>query len=499
MQYLCGIIGELQVLGRLFMKNRSGRRKSSRLKIFNYALWILYVIVLGLFLYTMYRHNILNFRSLNYILTGISVTIALLTAVLIWAKKARLLTTILLIVSLIVTSFGAYGMNEVVKFSNRLNSNSTFSEYEMSIIVPADSEITDVNQLTSVTAPADYDQENVSALLDDITKMKSTTLSTSPTNSYLTAYQALMNGESQAMVLNGVFTNILESEDPEFSSKVKKIYSYKITKEVETVVEQASGDSFNIYISGIDTYGPISSVSRSDVNIIMTVNRATHKILLTTTPRDSYVAIADGGQNQYDKLTHAGIYGVNASVHTLENLYGIDISNYIRLNFTSFIQLIDLVGGIDVYNDQAFTSHIGSHQFPVGNLHLNSELALAFVRERYSLADGDNDRGKNQEKVIAAIIKKLSSPDNLSNYQAILNGLEGSIQTDLSLETIMSLVNTQLESGTQFAVTSQALTGNGRYDLSSYAMPSSQLYMVEINQESLTQVKSAIQSVLDGN
>lgn len=270
-----------------------------------------------------------------------------------------------------------------------------------------------------------------------------------------------------------------------------------MTQTVETATEQVSGDSFNIYISGIDTYGPISSVSRSDVNIIMTVNRATHKILLTTTPRDSYIAIADGGQNQYDKLTHAGIYGVNASVHTLENLYGIDISNYIRLNFTSFLQLIDLVGGIDVENTQEFTS--GGYNFPVGTVHLDAEQALIFVRERYSLANGDNDRGQNQEKVIAALIKKLRSPDNLANYQAILTGLEGSIQTDLSLETIMGLVNTQLESGTQFTVESQAVTGTGRSDLSSYAIPGSQLYMMEINQDSLEQAKTAIQSVLDGN
>ncbi|HFI0425367.1 TPA: LCP family protein [Streptococcus suis] len=481
------------------MKNRSGRRKSSRLKIVNYALWFLYIVVLTLSLYMMYRYDILDFRYLNHILAGVSIGILVLTAWLIWRKKARVFTTILLVLSLLVASLGAYGMNEVVRFSNRLNSNSTFSEYEMSVVVPADSDITDISQLSTVTAPADYDQENVTALLDDVTKMKSVQLSTTPTSSYLTAYQSMMNGETQAMVFNGVFTNILESDDPDFSNKVRKLYTFKVTKQVETTVEQASGDSFNIYISGIDTYGPISSVSRSDVNIIMTVNRATHKILLTTTPRDSYVAIADGGQNQYDKLTHAGIYGVNASVHTLENLYGIDISNYIRLNFTSFLQLIDLVGGIDVVNDQEFTSLHGNYHFPVGVVHMNADQALGFVRERYSLANGDNDRGKNQEKVIAAIIKKLSSPDNLSNYQEILAGLEGSIQTDLSLETIMSLVNTQLESGTQFSVTSQALTGTGRNDLTSYAMPSSQLYMMEINQDSLAQVKSAIQSVLDGN
>ncbi|MFM0599404.1 LCP family protein [Streptococcus suis] len=479
------------------MKKRSGRRKSSKLKLVNFALLGLYAITLCLFLVTMYRYNILDFRYLNYIVTLLLVGVAVLAGLLMWRKKARIFTALLLVFSLVITSVGIYGMQEVVKFSTRLNSNSTFSEYEMSILVPANSDITDVRQLTSILAPAEYDQDNITALLDDISKMESTQLATSPATSYLTAYQSMLNGESQAMVFNGVFTNILENEDPDFSSKVKKIYSFKVTQTVETATEQVSGDSFNIYISGIDTYGPISSVSRSDVNIIMTVNRATHKILLTTTPRDSYVAIADGGQNQYDKLTHAGIYGVNASVHTLENLYGIDISNYIRLNFTSFLQLIDLVGGIDVENTQEFTS--GGYNFPVGTVHLDAEQALIFVRERYSLANGDNDRGKNQEKVIAALIKKLSSPENLRNYQAILTGLEGSIQTDLSLETIMGLVNTQLESGTQFTVESQALTGSGRMDLPSYAMPGSQLYMMEINQDSLEQAKAAIQSVLDGN
>ena len=479
------------------MKKRSRWGKSPKLKLVNFALWVLYAIILCLFLVTMYRYNILDFRYLNYIVTILLIGVAVLTGLLMWRKKARVFTALLLIFSLVITSVGIYGMQEVVKFSTRLNSNSTFSEYEMSILVPANSEITDVRQVTNVLAPAEYDQDNITALLDDISKMESTQLTTSPTTSYLTAYQAMLNGESQAMIFNGVFTNILENEDPDFSSKVRKVYSFKVTQTVDTATKQVSGDSFNIYISGIDTYGPISSVSRSDVNIIMTINRATHKILLTTTPRDSYVAIADGGQNQYDKLTHAGIYGVNASVHTLENLYGINISNYIRLNFTSFLQLIDLVGGIDVENTQEFTS--GEHTFPVGTVHLNAEQALIFVRERYSLANGDNDRGKNQEKVIAALIKKLSSPENLRNYQAILNSLEGSIQTDISIKTIIELFNTQLESGTQFTVESQALAGSGRTDLPSYAMPDSQLYMLEINQESLEQTKAAIQSVLDGN
>ncbi|WP_105113430.1 LCP family protein [Streptococcus suis] len=478
------------------MRNRNSKKKLHGFNWFNGAIWVLYVSVLIILLLTIYRYNILNFRYLNHIVASVLIGLALVTAWFIWRKKLHVFTTVFLIISAIVTAAGTYGLREIVDFSSKLNSSASFSEYEMSILVPANSDITDVSQVSSLLAPSEYDQENIASLLNDVSTSKSVQLTTSPTSSYLTAYQSMINGESQAMVLNGVFTNILESEDPDFSSKVKKIYNFKMSKPVETAVEQASGDSFNIYISGIDTYGPISSVSRSDVNIIMTINRATHKILLTTTPRDSYVAIADGGQNQYDKLTHAGIYGVNASVHTLENLYGIDISNYIRLNFTSFLQLIDLVGGVDVQNEQEFTS--GGHHFPLGTVHLDAERALIFVRERYSLANGDNDRGKNQEKVIAALIKKLSSPENLGNYQAILKGLEGSIQTDLSLETVMDLVNRQLESGTQFTVESQALTGSGRMDLPSYAMPGSQLYMMEINQDSLNQVKSAIQTVLDG-
>lgn len=184
-------------------------------------------------------------------------------------------------------------------------------------------------------------------------------------------------------------------------------------------------------------------------------------------------------------------------MHTLENLYDIDIHYYARVNFTSFLKLIDLVGGVDVVNDQAFTR--GSHDFPVGTIHLDSEKALIFVRERYSLQGGDNDRGKNQEKVIAALIQKLSRPENLTNYQSIINNLQDSIQTNMSLETMMKLVNTQMESSGSYTVQSQALQGTGSTGLlPSYAMPGYQLYMMEVNPDSLNQMKAAMQAVMSG-
>ena len=230
----------------------------------------------------------------------------------------------------------------------------------------------------------------------------------------------------------------------------------------------------------------------------MTVNKKTGKILLTTTPRDSYVKIADGGNNQYDKLTHAGIYGVDASIHTLENLYDIKIDYYARLNFTSFTKIVDIIGGVDVYNDQSFVSHIGNYNFEPGMLHLDSAHALAFVRERYSLTDGDNDRGKNQEKVITAIIKKITSKQGLSNYQSIIKELSQSIQTNMPIETALGLANEQLSAGKDYNVASQALTGTGTMGLPSYAMPGATLYMTQINEQSLTEVTENIKDVLEG-
>lgn len=348
-----------------------------------------------------------------------------------------------------------------------------------------------------MTAPTGTDNENIQKLLADIKSSQNTDLTVDQSSSYLVAYKSLIAGETKAIVLNSVFENIIELEYPDYASKIKKIYTKGFTKKVEAP-KTSKNQSFNIYVSGIDTYGPISSVSRSDVNILMTVNRDTKKILLTTTSRDAYVPIADGGNNQKDKLTHAGIYGVDSSIHTLENLYGVDINYYVLLNFTSFLKMIDLLGGVDVHNDQEFSALHGKFHFPVGNVHLDSEQALGFVRERYSLADGDRDRGRNQQKVIVAILQKLTSTEVLKNYSTIINSLQDSIQTNMPIETMIDLVNTQLESGGNYKVNSQDLKGTGRMDLPSYAMPDSNLYMMEIDDSSLAVVKAAIQDVMEG-
>ena len=446
----------------------------------------------------MFNYNFLSFRFLNIIITiGLLVVLAI-SIFLQKTKKSPLVTTVVLVIFSLVSLVGIFGFKQMIDITNRMNQTAAFSEVEMSIVVPKESDIKDVSQLTSVQAPTKVDKNNIETLMSALKKDKKVDVKVDDVASYQEAYDNLKSGKSKAMVLSGSYASLLESVDSNYASNLKTIYTYKIKKKNNNSAKQVDSKVFNIYISGIDTYGSISTVSRSDVNIIMTVNMNTHKILLTTTPRDAYVKIPGGGANQYDKLTHAGIYGVETSEQTLENLYGIKIDYYARINFTSFLKLIDQLGGVTVHNDQAFTSLHGKFDFPVGDIQMNSEQALGFVRERYSLDGGDNDRGKNQEKVISAIVNKLASLKSVSNFTSIVNNLQDSVQTNISLDTINALANTQLDSGSKFTVTSQAVTGTGSTgQLTSYAMPNSSLYMMKLDNSSVASASQAIKNLME--
>ena len=479
--------------------NRKQKRTGKKMwGMVNIGLTILYTVLVAFLLFIMFNYNFLSFRFLNIIITiGLLVVLAI-SIFLQKAKKSTLVTTIILVVFSLISLVGVFGFKQMIDITNRMNQTAAFSEVEMSIVVPKDSDIKDVNQLTTVQAPTKVDKNNVDTLMSALKKDKKVDVKVDDVASYQEAYDNLKSGKSKAMVLSGSYASLLESVDSNYSSNLKTIYTYKIKKKNNNSAKQVDSKVFNIYISGIDTYGSISTVSRSDVNIIMTVNMNTHKILLTTTPRDAYVKIPDGGADQYDKLTHAGIYGVETSEQTLENLYGIKIDYYARINFTSFLKLIDQLGGVTVHNDQAFTSLHGKFDFPVGDIQMNSEQALGFVRERYSLDGGDNDRGKNQEKVISAIVNKLASLKSVSNFTSIVNNLQDSVQTNMSLDTINALANTQLDSGSKFTVTSQAVTGTGSTgQLTSYAMPNSSLYMMKLDDSSVESASQAIKNLME--
>ena len=480
-------------------RSRSNDRFDTQM-IANGVLLILFALLAGIASYTMYAHNILAFRHVNVIYTAVLVVVFLVCLLLTLFKKGKHLVTVLLVLFSIVVGVSLFAFKSLVDVADNINKTASYSEIEMKVVVPANSSISDVSELTNVQAPTSADESNINALIANIKSEKGVELTVDPVDSYQSAYENLINGSSQAMVLNSSYSSLLELSYNDYESNLKTIYTYKIKKAIEDTAKTTDKNVFNIYISGIDTSGAVSTVSRSDVNLILTVNMNSHKILMTTTPRDSYVRIPDGGADQYDKLTHAGIYGIETSVKTLENLYDIPINYYARLNFTSFVKLINALGGVTVYNDQAFTSLHGNYNFGVGNINLTSgEEALGFVRERYSLEHGDYDRGNNQLKVIQAVVEKLTSFQSVSNYSDVISTLQDSIQTNMPLNTMMSLVNEQLDSGKTFIFSSQEVTGTGSTgQLTSYAMPNASLYMIQLDDASVAKASQAIKNVMEG-
>ena len=474
------------------------KKYPSKAKIrFQWGLFFSYILLSIILLILMFSYKILAFRFLNVIVACILIFISGYSFKQLTSKKSKKKTRILLMIGNVLNIIAIFSIYQFIELTNRMNETSATSHYAMSIAVLADSSISEINQLDKVIAPLELDEDNILKFMDEIKQKQNKTLEVEKNHSYLDSYNSLINGEVEAIVLKGAVENIIETEHPDYLSKIKKLYVKKITKKVSGP-KINKGDSFNIYVSGIDTYGPINEVSRSDVNIILTVNTKTKKVLITTTPRDSYVPIALGGNDQKDKLTHAGLYGVDASIKTLENLYNIDLNYYVRLNFTSFLKLIDYLGGVDVDNDKAFTAKHNGQYYAAGRIHLNANQALGFVRERYALSDGDRDRGRNQQKVITAIIRKLTSAEALTNFNDILQGIQDSIQTNMPFVTMMNLVNSQLETGGLYSVESTDLTGVGSMDLPSYAMPNSKLYMMEVDENKLQSIKDAMKAIMEG-
>ena len=264
---------------------------------------------------------------------------------------------------------------------------------------------------------------------------------------------------------------------------------------------QITKEPFVIYLSGVDNRGELTEKARSDVNILAVVNPATKRVALINTPRDYYVDLA--GTSSKDKLTHAGLYGVETSMATLGNLYGVNVEHYIRINFAGFISIIDAVGGVDVYSDQAFTS-VGSPgyydptTFAEGWNHLDGKSALAFARERHAFASGDIQRGINQMKVIDAMVNKLKSPTVLMSFSKLMDAVSDCFVTSLSQEQISALVRMQLSDLANWDIQSYSVTGSSGKSSQCYSAKGQSLYVMKPDESSVAQAKELIASVLGG-
>lgn len=334
-------------------------------------------------------------------------------------------------------------------------------------------------------------------------------VSTSPNPTALV--DALYASQVDAILLtSGAMTQLEDMDNyTDLGEKTRIIYTHTISREVNIAVGGAEiTEPFVIYCNGIDSRkSDIHATGNSDVNILAVINPRTREILLLNTPRDYYVPLHMNGQN--DKLTHAGNYGIEESIGTLSDLYGIEIPYYIRLNFYGLVDIVEAIGGVDVESPKEFTTkrmklpgpdgnlEKKTFTFPAGPVHLNGQEALAFSRERYAFASGDNQRGKNQMAVITGIIDKITSPALLRNYQQILNTLPNAFLSNITFDQVKALVRAQQQDSRSWHVTSYAVTGTPASDYC-FSWPGQELYVTRPDPDSVVLAQTLIAQVING-
>ena len=449
-----------------------------------YFMIILIIVILWLG-YQLIKYPIL---STKYIIIFMIVNIVIMLLFILSQykaknKKIRLTGKILIIIFCLLLIPLNYTFSKTM---NALAKTETHVETDsVSIIVKANSTYQYTQDLKGkVYSALATDDKSVDKTIEKLQTENNENIQPKVYSGVLTLVNALYNNDVDCIIINESYRAMIEEDFPNFSSDTRVIYSKQYVTEINSPENSdITRNTFNVYVSGIDTYGSITTKSRSDVNMIMTVNPTTKTILLTSIPRDYYIPFnVLGGQR--DKLTHSGLYGVNETMQNVASYFGIDIDYFIRVNFDSLIDIVDSLGGIEVYNPQAFKN------FEVGKITLNGEEALAFSRERYSFEDGDKERGRNQMRVITGIINKVLSPAIISNYSELMDKLHVSFQTNMSDEQIISLVRMQLDDMSPWTIQQQSVNGNGQTLYS--PIYGSDLYMMVPDDKSVENAKVKI-------
>lgn len=468
-----------------FINNKTGI-------ILSIILMLVTVITVGIIIYI----NVLPFIYLSLVILILLGLVSFISCLQFRnnksSKKLNIITSIVVLIISII----------LIYFINTFNflglvTKSGYKIQNYSVIVLKDSSYDNIQDISGKKLGyVDSSDDGIKLALENITK--EVTTSQISKSDVVTLSNELISNNLQAIMIENSYKGMLNDEVEEFGNKTKVIFEFSIKIKVDEEsksVKSVTKDPFNIYISGIDTYGDINSVSRSDVNIIVTVNPNTHQVLLTNIPRDYYVTLA--GTSSKDKLTHAGMYGIEKSVKTIEDILNIDINYYVKVNFTSLQEIIDALGGVTVYSKYSFTSYIDNYYFKEGFNNVNGAQALAFARERKSFAEGDIMRGKNQQAVIEAIIRKASSPSIIYKYNSILNSLSGKFQTSMSSEEILELVKFQLSKNPKWNVTSITLNGVGSSEYT-YSAGNQKLSVLIPDTSTIENAKSLIKDVFNG-
>lgn len=359
-------------------------------------------------------------------------------------KCFKILSTVLFLLIIVITI--TFSSN--IKKTNTILNNAfekTKEEITIYNIIVKNNTYQSLNELDNkkISYLNTYDITNIKTKLSNLYNYQLI-----PVDNLYSLYENLLSEESDVIIIDDAHLSILYDEYPESKNNMQVLTSFNITEKVAIPVKEATNlEPINIYISGSDSReNDIQAKSRSDVNILLTINPLTNKILITSIPRDYYVQIHNQ-KGFKDKLTHCGIYGMETSVKTLEDLFDIKIAYNLKVNFNSVIKIVDLIDGIDINSDKAFSSNVLKNFYIQEGLnHFNGNQALAYLRERYAYKEGDRHRIQNQQQVLKAIINKmLSDKKYLFDYEKILDILSDSYITDIPPSLIKTYIRKQLK------------------------------------------------------
>lgn len=460
-------------------------------------------------LYFLYQSHLLN---ANLFIVTTLITLTFTTILIIFRHHIiSLILQIIIIIATIILSFLLFKYND---YFSKIGQNETYFE-KYSLITLKDSNLAkstsgNITPLGLLTNDPYF--ETVKQYLTSAKGDRPDLLKTSLEETNLKTYDNLLalttaltnpkttNDQLQTIFLGHTYLDALKDNNESIYNQLQILADVEIKvtpKHVETTTHASLDTPFIIYLSGIDNRDhTLPFAARSDVNLIMAVNPAKHKILLLNTPRDFYVPLAMNGK--LDKLTHAGLYGVNESIHTLENFYGIKFNYYARINFDATSTIIDQLGGVDVHIPYVVNTYHGHRHYEPGNYHLNGDEALDFARERVSIswAGGDRERGRNQEKIITALLQKLQQDKtNLTKLDQIFNSIAKNIQTNFTPDDLKYLVQKQLTNFSNWQI--ESIDVDGKADITStYTYPEPKHFVWHPYQDTVDRAKAKLQEYL---
>lgn len=439
------------------------------------ALSILLVVASFYLLYQLIKINVLPTKLL-FLITIVFVLLDAIFALLLCYYTRAFVSKIICVVITLVLIFGScmggYYISKTGSLLTNITNVTKHAKNTVSVVVKQSSDIKNKSQLNglSVGTLRTIGTQGSSKALKELSK-DGIVMNQSEYDSLSAMLEAFYNGEVDSIIINeSSRSQILDMESyVDFDNNTRVVYqtSYKVENTDKAyAVSDITSKPFNILISGSDTRGGFDENGRSDVIMVATVNPKTSTILLTSVPRDFYVTTAcdaaDGCmQGALDKITHTGIHGTNTTKRTVEELLGVEINYTFKVGFDTVTDLVDALGGVDVYVEPGYAVSTSTFSVHEGVNHLDGQHALAYARERYSYTEGDRQRTKNQQQVLMGIVNEATKPSVITKYASIMDAMANTFSTTMSNEEISDLIKHQINNNPKWKMEQYMVDGTG--------------------------------------